>query len=399
MAASLARAADMGTRGAMWLHRRVSDDVGRQINAFERSFRRAGLPNMIVGYSATEDIFTRAIPFLTVVFMAQVVNALDVEANWWMNLLFFLGGVGVMLGAFGLLNVARGRPFASIPRRLGAPELAAFVVLPGLLPIIFNGQWRFGITTMLVNLALLGVVYAVVGYGVFSIVGWAVGRLFTQLRLALPLLVRAVPLLLFFSLVSFLATETWQVFTEPAPGRYWTVIGLFVLLGSTFLIVQIPHAVREVEEDVGTAAEPLRRRERINLAVVVFISESLQVLLVSAAVWLFYVVIGSLLVPASVRAVWLLEPTRALITIPFPGNDVTVTSELLRVSTGVAAFAGLYYAVGMLVDRNYRDLFIDQLTEELRDTFTARSAYLRAVRERDAAVTAADAAFTPGGSS
>ena len=150
-----------------------------------------------------------------------------------------------------------------------------------------------------------------------------------------------------------------------------------MLLGSTFLIVQIPHAVREVEEDVGTAAEPLRRRERINLAVVVFVSESLQVLLVSGAVWLFYVVIGALLVPASVRAVWLLGPTHALVTIPFPGSDITVTSELVRASTGVAAFAGLYYAVGMLVDKNYRDLFIDQLTEELRDTFTARTAYLR----------------------
>ena len=76
-----------------------------------------------------------------------------------------------------------------------------------------------------------------------------------------------------------------------------------------------------------------------------------------------------------------------------------MTSELVRASTGVAAFAGLYYAVGMLVDKNYRDLFIDQLTEELRDTFTARTAYLRVVRARVATATAAAAGdqVTPGG--
>ena len=74
-------------------------------------------------------------------------DAIDVEARWWENLLFLLGGVGVVLGAFGLLNVSRGRPFFSVPKRLGWPELIAFVVLPGLLPIVFGGQWRFGITT------------------------------------------------------------------------------------------------------------------------------------------------------------------------------------------------------------------------------------------------------------
>ncbi|MDQ4134239.1 MAG: hypothetical protein M3179_13815 [Actinomycetota bacterium] len=42
----------------------------------------------------------------------------------------------------------------------------------------------------------------------------------------------------------------------------------------------------------------------------------------------------------------------------------------------MAAFAGLYYAVTILVDSAHRDQFVDALNEELRDTFARRSEYL-----------------------
>jgi hypothetical protein len=38
------------------------DADARRIRELERGFRRDGLPNLIVDLSATEDIFTRAIP-------------------------------------------------------------------------------------------------------------------------------------------------------------------------------------------------------------------------------------------------------------------------------------------------------------------------------------------------
>ena len=46
---------------------------------------------------------------------------------------------------------------------------------------------------------------------------------------------------------------------------------------------------------------------------------------------------------------------------------------LLRVATGVASFAGLYYAVAILVDSAYRDQFVDTLTSQLRETFERRA--------------------------
>ena len=373
----------------------MSDDAAR-IAELERGFRRDGLPNLILDFSAAEDVFTRAIPFLSLVFVLEIVNAMDLEASASVNLLFALGGAAILFGAFGLLNVVRGRPFFSVPSRVGRPELAAFVILPGLLPIVFSGQWLFGVNTMLANAALLVIVYLVIGFGVVSLVRWTGRRFFAQLGASLSVLVRAVPLLLFFSLVMFFTTEIWQVFTTPGPGAFWTAMIIFVLLAMVFLAVRLPGVVREVQAESSVGDVPLRRKERLNLAAVALISEMLQVVFVSTAIWLFYVVLGALLVNDAVRQTWLLTPDDVYFTIAWFGDDVQVNEALLRVATGVAAFAGLYYAVTILVDAAYRDQFVDSLTVELRDTFRRRSEYLELQRKRGVPVTPPQAGTSAG---
>jgi hypothetical protein len=365
---------------------RIMDEDEARIAELERGFRDDGLPNLIVDFSAAEDVFTRAIPFLTLVFVLEFVNATDLDAGS-ANLLLALGGAAILLGAFGLLNLVRGRPFFSVPRRVGKPELAAFVVLPALLPIIFSRQFLFGFNTMLVNSALLWLVYLVIGFGLLSIVRWAGARFFQQLATSVTVLVRAVPLLLFFSLVMFFTTEIWQVFTTPGPGAFWSAVALFVLLAMVFLAVRLPGVVREVQGEEAVGDVPLRRKERLNLAAVALISEMLQVIFVSSAIWLFYVVLGSLLVNDAVREAWLLRPDDVIFTIAWFGDRVQVNEPLLRVATGVAAFVGLYYAVTILVDAAYRDQFVDSLSEELRDTFRRRKEYLELQRRRGTRVT------------
>jgi hypothetical protein len=357
----------------------------QRIRELERGFRRDGLPNLIVDLSATEDVFTRAVPFLVVVFMLEVVNALAVSASW-ANLFLALAGAVLLLAGFGLLNVLRGRRFLAIPQRFGIPELVVFVTLPALLPVVFGRQFRFGVTTVLVNVAILVLVYVVVGFGLIFIVWWVVVRLFALLGGSMIVLVRAVPLLLFFSLVSFFTTEIWQVFTTTGLATFWTAVGMFVLLGMGFLAVRLPGVVREVLAESHLGDVPLRRRERVNLALVALISESLQVGFVSGAVWLFYVLLGALLVSADVRDAWLLQPSTVVWDVAWFGERVQVTTALLRVATGVAGFAGLYYAVTILVDSAYRDQFVDTLTEELRDTFRRRAEYLGLLQRQGAAV-------------
>jgi hypothetical protein len=369
----------------VWFDAGMSDRDTDRIRELERGFRHDGVPNLIVDYSAAEDIFTRAIPFLTLVFLAEVVNGLDAEAGW-QNLALALAGLVLLVVAFGILNVVRGRRFLSIPSRVSTPELVAFVVLPALLPIVFSGQYLFAFNTVVVNLILLGLVYLVIGFGTVSIVRWTGARFFTQLAAGFALLVRAVPLLLFFSLISFFTTEMWQTFGQAGTAVFWTSIVMFVVLGVVFLVVRLPGVVREIQADSDLGDEPLRPRERVNLAAVALISESLQVMFVSAAVWIFYVVLGSLLVSEQVRISWMGAPGRTLWSISWFGDVVQVTAPLLRVATAVAAFAGLYYAVAILLDAAYRDQFVDALTEELRGVFGRRAEYLTLVRRREAAL-------------
>lgn len=369
----------------VWFDSAVDAEVVR-IRELEAGFRRDGLPNLIVDLSASEDIFTRAAPFLALVFILEVVNALDVDAGW-KNLLLALGGIAVLIGGFGVLNVIRGRRFLSIPTRVGTPELAAFVVLPALLPILFSEQWLFGFNTILVNLAIVGLVYLVVGFGLVAILRWAAVRFVGQLRASVTVLVKAVPLLLFFSLVMFFTQEIWMVFTATGVWAFWTAMGLFVLLGAVFLSVRLPGVVREIQAESSVGEVSLRRRERLNLAAVALVSEALQVLFVSAAVWLFYVVLGTLLVSADVRGSWLGDAGRTLVEFAFLGERLQVTSELVRVASGVAAFAGLYYAVTILVDAAYRDQFVDELSEQLRGTFSRRAEYHELLARRNATTT------------
>jgi hypothetical protein len=133
---------------------------------------------------------------------------------------------------------------------------------------------------------------------------------------------------------------------------------------------------------------PLRRQERLNLASVAFVSETLQVLFVSVAVWLFYMLLGTLLVSEDVRADWLGHPDTIMWETSFFGEHLEATWQLLRVATGVAAFAGLYYTVTILLDAAYREQFISALSKQLRATFERRSEYLELLQRQGVPVVA-----------
>ncbi len=367
-----------------------------EIADYERRFRRAGLPNLIEDYSATEDVFTRALPFLTLVFVVEMLGAINLE---WdsvaANVAAFVGGVALMLGAFGVLNVVRGRPFASMPRKVGTPELAAFVVLPAVLPVVFGGQWRSALVTLGGQLLLLGIVYVVVAYGVISILRWAGTRFVGQLRDSLGLMVRALPLLLFFALITFFTNEYWQMFATVRGPRYGVALALFAILGALFLSVRIPGGVRDLERGSHLDA-PLRRAQRVNVGVVIFVSQAFQVLFVAAAVWVFFVVFGTLLILPEIQASWTRLAEPAAYDLPVVGTRLGITRELLRVATGTAAFSGLYYTVAMVVDSNYRDELVTGITDEMRETFAERDTYLGLLRRSvPRPSTAAAAAATP----
>jgi hypothetical protein len=345
---------------------------------YEQGFRRAGLPLFVAERSAATDVFNRAVPLLGLVFLGEMLGALNLEWSPLANLAAVAGGLGILLVAIALTNKARGRPAAAIPQDVGRVELALFVFVPALLPLAFNGQWRSAIVTAVANLALLGLIYGVIGFGLTSILRWTAGRLAGQLRASLELFARAIPLLMLFAVVLFLTTEMWQVFTEIPFVSMMILLGLFVLLGTTFLVARLPVEVRTIEREATADAPPLDSHERINVALVMFVGQALQVLSVSLAVGGFFVAIGMLAIDANVMESWIGSSGDTLWAPDLFGEvPLLLTTELLEVAGAIAAFTGLYFAISMLTDDVYRREFLEELTGEMRASFRARADYLR----------------------
>jgi hypothetical protein len=345
------------------------------LDDYERRFRRAGLPLFIEDYSATHDIFNRAVPLLALVFIGEMLGAIDLDWTLLENLGAAAAGLAILVGAFALINRLRGRPLFAVPETVGAIELAGFVLLPAVLPVVFGGQITSALVTALANIVLLGLIYAVVGLGLLSMLRWAAGRLYGQLAAALVLLTRAIPLLLVFALVLFVNTEMWQAFSTMPRAFLFAVGLLFIALGSVFLVARLPREVAEIERSVG-AGPPLARRQLVNVGLVLFVSQGLQVLVVSLAVGGFFVAFGALAIGPEVRDSWLGDSGNVLFTLSLLGEQAQITEELLRVSAGIAAVSGLYYAIAVLTDSTYREEFLDEITGEMRETFRARAEYL-----------------------
>ena len=349
-----------------------------ELAAYERRLRRAGLPLLIDGYSAQTDVFTRAYPLLALVFLGEVFGALNLEWSAVANVAAVLGGLAILLAGVSIANRMRGRRALAVPEQVGRPELAGFVLLPALLPVVFGGQVTSALVTAAANLALLALVYLVVGFGMLSIVAWVVRRLAGQLARSLLLLARAVPLLLLFAVVLFVNTEMWQVFSSISEASLVAVGALMVAVGTLFLIALLPAEVAKLERDVG-AGPPLDRRQRVNVGLVMLISQALQVAVVSVATGGFFVAFGLLVVTPEVLESWIGTAGHMVLDETVAGVHVRLTEELLRVASGIAAVSGVYYAIAMLTDATYRAEFLEEVTGEMRETFRLRAEYLERV--------------------
>jgi hypothetical protein len=348
-----------------------------RLRAYENSFRGAGLPLFSEDISPYEDVFNRAAPLLGIVLLGELLGAGQLDWTWWQNVLAVAAGLVILLAAVAIGNRARGRPIRAIPERLGKTELAGFVFVPAVLPLIFGGQIGSALVTAGGNLLLLGLIYAVVGLGLISILRWVLGRVMAQLRSAITLLARAVPLLAIFVLLSFPTQELWGIFADPTRGIYAVILGLIALLAAAFLAVRLPQEARSLEREVGQDAPPLSRRQLFNVELVMFVSQAVQVLFVSLMITLFLVVFGVLAIDDSLRTQWLGSPGHELFHFHMLGERLELTSELIRVAVGLAAFSGFYFSISIFTDSTYREEFLDELTSEMRKSFEERAEYLQ----------------------
>jgi hypothetical protein len=366
-------------------------------DATERWFVRRGIPHFIHEYNASEDVFTRALPVLSLVFLAEIVVAADTEWGVGQNVLAVLFGIALLAGGYGAVNRMRDRPAFRPPDDVGLVELVAFVLLPALLPLIIGWRVKGFFLTVGFNLIVLALLYGVILYGLVPMARWAIAESVQQLGGLARLMARSLPLVLVFSMFIFLNAELWQVADDFTGTYFWVSVGVLASVGSLFVLLRLPKEVQALREfdswqDVcevladsplepehadGLTGKPdpppLTRQDWCNVGLVWVFSQAVQILLVSLAVGVFYVVFGVFTVRSSTIEQW----TESDISVLWQINERLIISlELLKVAGFIAAFSSLQFAVSAVTDDTYRDEFLGELVDDVRESFAVRALYL-----------------------
>ncbi len=387
----------------------AAEDV-RLIEGTERWFIMRGLPHFIEDYRATEDVFTRTLPVLTLIFFASILGALRPGLGWQAWLGGALLALGVLLGAWMLVNWLKRRRLLARPARVGWGELVVFVLAPPLAVLAGRHEPVAALVVLGLTAGSLALIYLITSYGVLPMTRWAFGRTFRQLGDVYRLVTRAMPLLLLFSTFLFINTEVWQVASALSREVLWGTVTFFVVIAIVFLLARLPEELRRVNSEVtaefvvrscrNTPLEhaagrflseagpvPLSRRQWANLLLVLLFSQAVQVMLLALAIWAFFVGFGMVAISDSVIEAWVGAPTPGRL---FGVTIAAVPNELLQVSIFLAAFSGLYFTVYAVTDATYREQFFTEIVDDLEASIGVRSAYL-ALRERMCAAEATGA--------
>ena len=253
------------------------------------------------------------------------------------------------------------------------------------------------------GLALLW--YAATALHARPILGFALSRTLGSVRFLVPMASRALPLLLVFVTFLFVNAEAWQMTTNLPFGLLWFTVLLMFGLAVLFLLVRLPEEVDRVDDEVdddfvvracaGTPLEQASREvaadphidpqdhaqvsgfERWNLILVLLVIQTVQVLLLSVTVFVFFMLFGSLVMETETQLAWTGADTVG--QAPLLSH---VSLSLVKVSLFLASFSGFYFTVSAVTDDTYRRQFFSVVESQLARAVGMRAVYL-ATRERD----------------
>jgi len=292
------------------------------------------------------------------------------------------------------------------PRRL-VPFVAVTVLVAAAAGIglaLFAESRSLAPSVMLTVAIVAALWYGLTALNARPIVTWALSQTFGSLRVLLPMMSRALPLLLLFITFLFINAEVWQVTSRQDGGELWLVALLFSVLAVAFLFVRLPEEVDRTDDHVddaflleACAGTPLEQscRELVddpesdpaayaqvtgyefgNLVLVLVVIQVVQVLLLAVTVFLFFLVFGGLIMTNDVVESWIGEGPHAWRYLP------NLTVELVQVSIFLAAFSGLYLTVSTVTDETYRAQFFSRLQQQMERAVGVRAVYL-ALRDRE----------------
>ncbi len=372
-------------------------------DAYTRWFVTRGLPHLDEGYSVTEDVLTRTVPFLAAVVFVEMFATFGDRWTGWAQAAVFTAGAVAVIGAFAGVNRLRGRRPLALPDEVGIVEIAAFVVVPALVTAV-AGSVSFGSGLLVVagvNLVLVAGAYVVTSWSLLPMTRWALVQLVRQVGDVATLVAKSLPVLVVFSAFLFLNAEMWQVAADAPLPFYGLVVGSISAIGVAFLILSVRRLSIDLARfddwdeirrrvvgtpaagDVGRVASgvpgapPLGRRARFNVALLLFVGQGIQVAMVAVLVTVFYVGLGTVFVREATVLQWTTRDTltRAddwAVRVPLFGDELLFTRELVLVAGFIGVVSGLQFVVQIVTDETYRREFAEDVTTEIRRALAVR---------------------------
>lgn len=291
----------------------------------------------------------------------------------------------------------RAQALAGLQRGRILTLLAGGLVLGAVVGLIgerWSGEVSLGISAGVTTLAIVLSVYALLALKAWLWFGWAARETLGSLELVVPLVTRALPMLLLFVTFLFINTEVWQVADTLDGGIMWAAVLLFAGIAVLFLLSRLPEELDDFDDELdaehlirssqGTPLEQVAQElavqdhelraeaavtglQRANLMLVLLVAQMTQVLLLALAMFVFFIAFGLVAMDDAVIEGWLGHPVEPVIWL--------VNRELIQVATFLAAFSGLYFAVYAVTDETYRRQFFSSITDELQRAISVRVAY------------------------
>ncbi len=364
------------------------------------------MPTMIEGYGFFSHVLPRMLPalaFVTFASLAWLVPLRTAGSGRWI----LLGVVFAVTLAAWFVTSAFTRRMPRFSRPATIAILAAYATMPVAVPLLqlaFDGTITPPGTR---TLGLLGFVLFFAAafaatllattYGFGTLLRQAVRHTIYDLRNSVHVLGRALPVLLFATLFLFFTSELWQLMNQLPWWRLALVVALFAAVTVLAAAARLRDETGRVEQDLRPAmltaacqdtplagapitdgairAVTLNGRQKRNLLIMLATRQLMQAVVIGAALFAFFLVLGLIVVTPGVAAQWVTaEPEYSVV---FPAVPVA----LLRNATLLAGFGSMYFAVTSMSDADHRRQFFAPIIDEIERTLAVRAVYLAVRRE------------------
>jgi len=381
---------------------RMSPELRRDV---ERWFAKRGVPQLIDGYSSERAMDSRAAPLISLWLIVGTIKDWGTRADWppaW-NAAGVVATIAWMAVIWAIVSRLRHRPVALRPSTFDMLDIATIGLLPAIPAALIEQSPAEAVTATLGALAGIGVIYIVIGFGLFEIGLWAFERLWLQLVHLVELVARTLPLLVILVVFLLFGAEIWQVAHAMNAVELALVLLFLLAMASLFVVMAFQRELKRLIGELDRAAvldtagrtpvaplvttatvavegpAHLSALQRSNLTLLVLVPQLLQVVAVAVIVMAFLVVFAVLAIPGDVQAGWIEAAPRVVMEFTLAGEPRTVSAELLVVSAVLGGIVGLYFSGLAISDPSYRSQQFDRDVDGVRELLAARAVYVDAL--------------------